>query len=197
MAKKLNQALKEAFEKEVGRVKLATAASADTYGAVIVNEIKNSAAIGLSPIEGKGRFPAYKAVAAAKTIQKLIRSARGRKASKDKIAGLKESLKDRKAGYPASVQKDFPNKRNRPVNLYLSGKMLADLTYEKLKTIAGVEIGYFDRESQLKEQGHREGANGQPKRPTIPIGSEKFSIRILKIAAAAFEKSLARKLRKA
>lgn len=67
-------------------------------------------------------------------------------------------------------------KPSRPVNLRLTGDFLRDLVF---RVITGknpaIEIFFKTNESQLKEQGHREGANGQPKRPIIPNQRETYS----------------------
>lgn len=78
--------------------------------------------------------------------------------------------------YPDRARKQFPAKRRRPVNLFLSGDFLKNLVSKvKAGKNPKILIGFFDTLSKKKEQGHREGANGQPKRPIIPKGSEEFS----------------------
>lgn len=77
------------------------------------------------------------------------------------------AYKNPREGYPASIKKQYPNKRTTPVNLKLTGRQLADLGYSVTKN--GIEIGYSSRDAIEKERGHREGVNGQPKRPTIPL----------------------------
>jgi hypothetical protein len=68
-------------------------------------------------------------------------------------------------------------KKYTPVNLRLTGQFLESLDYKVHKGKGGyyVSIGYGNRTAQKKEQGHREGANGQPVRPTIPQDGETFS----------------------
>lgn len=63
-------------------------------------------------------------------------------------------------------------KPHRPVNLRLSGDFLRSLSYKVFSK--DLVIGYFTAESEAKERGHREGANGQPIRPTIPVRRENF-----------------------
>lgn len=83
--------------------------------------------------------------------------------------------------YPFNKMKEFPSKKLRPVNLKLSGDFLRDLTYRSqvAPPIKGasptIDIGFFGGLSEKKESGHREGVNGQPKRPTIPQKKEEFS----------------------
>lgn len=106
-------------------------------------------------------------------------------------ASVRGKISDARRGYPYSVRGKFPDKRPRPVNLLLSGEFLAALEH-RVVGIAGqysVEIGFFEDSDKdrktgvhpaIKEQGHREGANGQPERPIIPIGREDFQISIQK-----------------
>ncbi len=73
-----------------------------------------------------------------------------------------------KKKYPDTVRGDFPGKRRRPVNLSLSGKFLRSLkSYVKSRNI--IEVGFTDDRSKILEAGHRFGANGQGKRPIIPL----------------------------
>lgn len=61
-------------------------------------------------------------------------------------------------------------KPKRPVNLYLTGQMLGALAF-RIKNGA-IDIYLRGAKANAKEQGHRDGANGQPKRPIIPQGDE-------------------------
>lgn len=105
---------------------------------------------GQSPIRGNDRFPAYKA---------------------------SSQIGKKKKGYPYNQKNKFPNKKPRPVNLFLSGAFLSSLRSDGKKNI--ISIG-FDRGSlsAKKESGHREGVNSQPSRPIIPSRSERFSVTI-------------------
>lgn len=71
--------------------------------------------------------------------------------------------------------KKYPGTRKpkSPVNLKLTGDFLDDLIYRLVTHPSGyaASIRYATSESRDKELGHREGANGQPKRPTLPTGS--------------------------
>lgn len=68
--------------------------------------------------------------------------------------------------------KSYPGKRkaHTPVNLKLSGDFLSNLTARVISSRFGysMSIGYDGALSQQKEQGHRDGVNSQPSRPTIP-----------------------------
>lgn len=102
--------------------------------------------------------------------------------------------------FPAYKNPDkYPGglKPPRPVNLELDGDFLADLEY-KVKTgkRPRLDIGYFTSLSAKKEKGHREGANGQPKRPTIPKGKESFSKKITLEIAEEFADVLSKAIAK-
>ena len=131
-------------------------------GDAMVRKMKSQIAVGLSPIAGKGRFPAYK------------------------HAGVKGK-------YPQNVQKRFPAKKARPVNLNLSGQQLKSL--ESRASSSGVTIGYFNGLAANKEQGHRDGVNKQPKRPTIPEGSENFNESINDVAETILANVIEKKIK--
>lgn len=76
----------------------------------------------------------------------------------------------------------YPGKRKprTPVNLRLTGAFMKGLKHE---VISDGKNGYaarvfYQAEQEKKEQGHRDGAKGQPKRPTIPRGNESFAEKI-------------------
>jgi len=80
--------------------------------------------------------------------------------------------------------KKYPGdkKRQRPVNLRLTGDMMKSLKYDIVqnpKTGNDTDI-YYSGNNYLKERGHREGVHGQPKRVTIPKENEQFAVRILR-----------------
>ena len=75
----------------------------------------------------------------------------------------------------------YPGNRKpkSPVNLKLSGEFLKNLLFRSRKgSNPSVTVYIRGRENQKKEEGHRDGANGQPKRPIIPEGREDFSRKI-------------------
>jgi hypothetical protein len=157
--KVLVSAIPALLDKKLGK-EIITKAVARIMGQDAIREMKDMISKGISPIRQAGRFDAYKA-------------------TKESDPAL------RNKGYPFSVKREYPSKRQRPVNLHLSGKQLADLIFKVVpgKWGSAVEIGYFTPLSAAKESGHREGVNGQPKRPTIPNSKlgESFAIRIDKI----------------
>ncbi|NOS67379.1 MAG: hypothetical protein HOO67_03370 [Candidatus Peribacteraceae bacterium] len=144
----------------------ATESDARKVGDEVVKEMKDLVGKGISPIEGKGRFPGY-----------LHANEKGK--------------------YPASAPKRF-RKGSRPVNLKLSGDMMDDLERNTYKADHGygVNIEYGSQLSQKKEQGHREGKNGQPSRPTLPQGNERFAQTIQQRIVDYFKKVLAVRLKK-
>lgn len=97
-------------------------------------------------------------------------------------------------GYKNPVK--YPGKRKdaRPVNLYLSGQMMSALGFKTKKTRDGLEvtISYQDSEAETKERGHRDGAKGQPKRPTIPLGSEQIAVTIERSIVNLFKQILSK-----
>lgn len=90
--------------------------------------------------------------------------------------------------------KKYPGKQKpkSPVNLELTGKFLDALSYELKSGDSGVEtyIYYSGDKENLKEKGHRVGANGQPSRPTIPGNGEKFDAVITKTFTDIYKKRI-------
>lgn len=126
----------------------------------VIAEMRLLISKGISPIKGAGRFPAYKWAG----VKFLARK-----------SGTKKKQADRQfqSKYPYSVQDEFPQKKERPVNLTLSGEFLNNLIVKVKNKV--IEIGFFEAPWTKYEQGHREGSNGQPPRPIIPISGEEFS----------------------
>lgn len=139
-------------------------------GLTVTQEMRSLIRRGISPIKNAGKFPPYKAASAVSKARQTLKGS----ARKEAIAGAK------KKGYPYSVQSKFPAKKISPVNLELSGDFIGDLESRAVRdgNQYAAEVGYYDALSKKKEQGHREGANGQPKRPTIPQGGDEFTERI-------------------
>lgn len=202
MAKKTGQAIKDDLLRYVGFIQSSLdKRTALRIGDAVVKAMLEMISKGISPIEKAGRFPAYKAAAFRNQLKKertaINRALRANKKALFKfrrmnqrqlLVAQKEANRRDQAksvlGYPFSVQDKFPNKRPRPVNLFLSGDFLDALQAHVVGTAGdfGIEIGFFPGwkdangvEAYVKEQGHREGANGQPQRPVIPIGTEDFA----------------------
>ena len=114
---------------------------------------------------------------------------------KDNISGGISPISGRR--FPAYKNPpSYPGDRKpqRPVNLDLTGEFLDNLSYRVFQgSKPRIEVGFYDYKSIKKEQGHRDGANGQPKRPIIPTGSETFSRRLLN----QFDKTVSRILKNA
>lgn len=103
-----------------------------------------------------------------------------------------------KGKYPDSVRYKYPSKRQRPVNLSLSGDFLRALRHRiyAAKFGFGIEVGYFDPEEAKKEEGHASGWNGQPKRPTIPAKGEEIAVRIQRLVIARFKETFSAYVKK-
>lgn len=184
---------------------------AQDIGFTIVGEMLDLVSKGISPIAGKGRFPAYKwaafrndlkkekssiAKALKKNKKSLVRL--GRKNERQLLLAAKENKRKAIAGvngkYPFTAQAIKLGKKPRPVNLLLTGEFLFHL--EAVVTgVAGkhgLEIGFFDSRQAAKEDGHREGVNGQPERPIIPLAREDFVASITNAIYRKIEEALDR-----
>lgn len=160
-------------------------------GRKVIREILDRVSVGISPIAGAGRFPAYKAAAEKNAVAKEARKIDDPKRRK---AFQKSIKKQSRKGYPYSVLGKHPGKQVRPVNLRLSGEFHKNLDAQG-QVLPGrviLSIGFTDSESEAKERGHREGANGQPERPIIPVGQERFTPAIEKIMFDYFSALLLR-----
>lgn len=142
--------------------------TAKRVGDEIVRLMKSEIKSGKSPIAGKGGFPAYRG------------SYRERIQRTGKINGFNKSL--------------------QPVNLKVSGQMLRNLKPFVLKTLSAsgfqTIVGYRGTLAQQKEKGHREGVNGQARRPTIPQDDERFNRKINKRINEIYLKRLNQLLKK-
>lgn len=136
---------------------------------------------GISPIANWGRFAEYKWAGKVKQIQAEF----GKKASKKKVGSIKSSK------YPYSKMEEFPNKKVRPVNLTLSGKFLANLLVKTRDR--RISIGFFEERYEKMEEGHREGANTQPKRPVIPTDREQLNASVFREMLLSLDRVLKRK----
>jgi len=90
-------------------------------------------------------------------------------------------------------RKKYPGDRKgaTPVNLRLTGDFMNALTKKVVPDGKSYKVEvFYAGDEDLKEQGHREGVNGQPKRPTIPIGNEKLSATINKELADILKQRL-------
>ena len=149
---------------------------AEQVSSVVKHHIKRSIAVGKSPVQGVGRFPGYKAVETNKKLRKV------------KKGGGKIS----KVGYPYSVQSQFPSKKVRPVNLFLSGKYLSDLDHKISVRKKSLTIGFFRGLSKKKAQTHNEGLHPKvPQRKHLPTGKdERFTASVDRVLKELFAKRL-------
>src|SRR3990172_7007641 len=118
-----------------------TTSQMNDIGRHVVVKMKDLIRKGVSPIQGNGRFEAYRGSYAMGISRKYAR-------------------------YKAL------GKKLRPVNLTLTGEMLNNLKHRASGT--SIVVGYDENSEIKKEQGHREQANGQAFRPTIPEGKERI-----------------------
>jgi hypothetical protein len=148
-------------------------------GEVAVTAIKKLIASGTSPVEGFGRYDAYGA-------------------QRNKIKGKKAR------GYPLNVQKDFPNKKVRPVNLFLSGEMLDALGFQvkfRLQSFkTRLSIGFFGNISKSLREKIDTAQNGNilkniPQRKILPGPGETFTISIQRAIKNALVESIKKSLK--
>lgn len=183
----LSKAVRDASRQDLE--KRLTPAVLKRIGDRVIARMLQQISKGISPVAGFGRFPEYKSRTnargfrqQAKALNEAVKSATGSakkqlRARQKKLRGLASQA--RKRGYPDSLGPKVlaqTGKKARPVNLKLYGDFLENLEARVRDRI--VEIGYFKKSEAIKELGHREGANGQAIRPTIPIGNEKFNAAI-------------------
>jgi hypothetical protein len=184
---------------------------AQDIGFTIIGQMLDLISKGISPIAGQGRFPAYKWAAFRNDLKKQkssIASALkknkkafirlGRKNERQLLMAAKEAnrkgVSSTSGKYPFTKFAISQGKKPRPVNLLLTGEFLFHL--EAVVTgVAGkhgLEIGFFDAKQAAKETGHREGANGQPQRPIIPLAREDFVASITNAIYKKIEEALDR-----
>lgn len=195
---------------------------AQRIGFAVVEEMLTLISRGISPIEGRGRFPAYKWAAIRNALKKesssIAKELRGMKGQlmgrrrmnqRQLLVFQKERNRKEQSSaygrYPFTEEAISLGKKPRPVNLKLTGHFLDHLRMKVTGTLGehGIEIGFYsgdkDRrgvEAWLKEEGHRLGANGQPSRPIIPIGTEEFAQVIQDLIWREVEKEIDRAARK-
>lgn len=151
-------------------------------GERIVSDIKESIAVGKSPVAGEGRYEAYAADRAAATSRKQAGFEK-RKSKRSELRARAKKIQNKNSLYPNSVKKKFPDKQKRPVNLSLSGKLLKALTWGGIS--GGVKVGLISASSKTKKifESHNDGTNQKrnvPRRPILPTSSgQKFTAAIM------------------
>lgn len=200
------KALKKLEDRLTGTIDTGTLGQ---IGERIREEMLDDVSKGISPIKGQGRFPAYKWAGKANELKKEINKLKRQRNSFFRTKGSKAKLTNQiisktyekldieegrggfmnKGRYPFTAEAKKEGKKPRPVNLELTGDFLKSLLvwFSGTGKTKAVHIGFKDDLSKKKEQGHREGANGQPKRPMIPQGNEtltpKYALLIRQILA--------------
>jgi hypothetical protein len=156
------------------------------------------------------KFVNFKAVLNkyADLSEEIVSRETAKKAGKATVKAMKKDIS--KGTSPIRGKGKFPGYKNpsrypggrkgsRPVNLSLTGQMLRSLKSKAVKDRkAGfaTEIFYQGNLANEKELGHRQGANAQPKRPTMPQGSEEFNTKITNTFAEIFFDAFKKALRK-
>jgi len=95
--------------------------------------------------------------------------------------------------YPESVQGEYPAKRKRPVNLYLSGQMLSELKHKVRSGKFGkiTEVGFYDKEASDKAK-----KNAGLGRPALPEDADRLLVSIQRIIFKRFREALLRNVKK-
>lgn len=109
---------------------------------------------------------------------------------------------DQRGGnYPSSVRGRFPNKKTRPVNLWLNGWYLSFLTYWFNVRKKYVAIGFSSKEGTKQPvpgkvrdyfEAHNEGMNRNvPKRKHLPNDEgDKFAVSVERVYRKFFEQAV-------
>ncbi len=124
--------------------------TARNIGDTVIKQMNNFIARGQSPVRDQGRFVGYK---------------------HQQISGGKaKPSSENKRGYPYSVMHRFPDKKVRPVNLRLTGQMLAALAHKFYAGAQKIELGIFSGKEALKAETHNEGTQEPrvPRRHFLP-----------------------------
>lgn len=143
----------------------------EEIGVEVVKEVKVFISQGISPVKSVKRFEGYAA------------------------QRLKGSKPDSQL-YPRSVQKKFPSKAVRPVNLYLSGEFLKTLEHRVVN--GKLDIGHLnpDAKTDALIETHNEGKHKHvPRRQYLPTGQgEKFVVTIERLLKNLIVKAIKRNL---
>jgi hypothetical protein len=171
-------------------------------GSSVIIEMKDMIAKGISPIRDVGRLAEYKAQGVINKARKKAKVARAViKSGASSAAAARASVKVAKAkseistaqktGYPYSVKKKYPDKQVRPVNLYLSGEMLNELSWRE-GSGESVEVGMVAGGKNAKLMGyHQDGNKNMEARPVIPRTGEEFVVRIMRLIKDIYSRRLA------
>ncbi len=142
-------------------------------GKTTIKEMKKMITRGVSPIKGRGRFPAY-------AIQ--------RGTLREKRQGIPPG-----SGYPDGID----GKNRRPINLTLSGDMLDALSFKEINN-KSIDVGFLRGTSQDildRAKTHQKGDSTRniPQRRFIPAAEgEDFKITIRRAINKIFENRLSK-----
>lgn len=150
-------------------------------GDTVKDGILDATAKGLSPIKGFGRFDGYKAQEQAKELRKkasklsnnrIVATEDSERRRRDKANSIRTKASKIGEGYPVSVQEEWPNKKIRPVNLRLSGKMLKSITYQFNRAKNSIRFYLLGKKNNLMAETHNEGTQepNVARRPFLPTG---------------------------
>ncbi len=137
-------------------------------GQLTVEESKKFIKRGISPVDGAGRYEDYSG-------QKNLTKERASKRSVRRVGNNKKAGR----GYPYNVMGKYPDKKVKPVNLFLSGNMLKDFSFEVV--MGFLRVGWIDDRSKFTKLAlyHNEGTKNMPARPILPtVRGEQFNATI-------------------
>lgn len=132
---------------------------------IILNNIRKHVSIGNSPVEGYGRYKGY-----SKSYKEQING----KASYRTITknGIQKVI--RITPQLASDKKKFINKKERPVNLYLSGKMMNSMRSYALPNGFYISFSTVYARELANLHSHNSFEKAKVKRKLIPNEYERF-----------------------
>jgi hypothetical protein len=173
-------------------------------GEFVVRASLENIAMGISPVRGYGRFPAYVADDMMRIQRKKL--GKGAKTVKEKYyqkarnARVRARIEELKANYyPFSAMHKFTNKKLRPVNLKLSGDFLSKLDF-KVGGQRSLWVGLYNAtaKQKLMFETHNEGTHQfVPQRKFLPTGEgEQYTVGIMRGVLDIFSEWVGRKIKK-
>lgn len=102
---------------------------------------------------------------------------------------------------PYKDKEKYPGdlKPSRPVNLELTGEMLANLTSKVVSGRSAVDVGFMNASEDVKKRAelHNKGGNGVPRRKFLPWeDGDELNVRITRAMIDLYKARLARLLKK-
>lgn len=149
--------------------------TANAIGQTVVDGAKELIASGQSPVRGYGRFEEYKAAGNSKRIKAWAKGS-----SKENAKAIRAQAKAvLESGYPYNVMKKYPDKKVRPVNLYLSGEMLA--YYDYVVQDSSIFVGVQGDSHAVEIAGyHNDGTEKMAQRKLVPGDGEEWAVSIMR-----------------